>query len=420
MLDIKFIRENQEVVKEAIRKKRLTLNLDDLVNVDNRRLELLGEVEAARARQNEASALLGGQIEEADRRRLIGEMGDLKRKLQDKEDKLKSLMVEWKKLMLAVPNIPHVSVPDGDSDADNVEIRAVGDKPEFSFAPKNHWELLSALGWADFSRGAKVAGFRGYFLTGEAARWSLALWQFSFDCFIRQGFIPMFAPSLLRPEPFLGTGYLPQGADDLYKTQDGDYLSGTAEVGTMGYLMDEVVPRAELPKKFVSFSPCFRREAGSHGKDTKGLIRVHEFFKVEQVMIVEANHEASTLAHEELLAAAEELMRALGLPYRVVINASGDLGLGQVKKYDIEVWLPGEKRYCETHSISYFNDFQTRRLNIRYIDESDKKRFAHSLNGTGLATPRLIAALAENYQQSDGRIKAPAALAPYLNLIDRQ
>lgn len=401
------------MVKEAARKKHIKVDLDQLLKLDKARLKLMRQIEEARAKQNSAST----EITKADptsRASLIAGMTEIKTGLQKLEEGLRGVMMEWKKLMLEVPNVPDMSVPDGESDADNAELKQVGEKPKFDFTPKSHTELLPNSGMADFTRGAKVSGFRGYFLAGGAMRLSFALWQFALDELIGQGFTPMLVPSLVRPQPFLGTGYLPQEAEDLYKTQDGDYLSGTAEVATMAYFMDEVIAEANLPKKLVSFSPCFRREAGSHGKDTKGLIRVHEFYKVEQVIIGKASHEESVKCHEELLKNAENFVQKLNLPYRVVTNCAGDLGQGQVKKYDIEIWLPGENRYLETHSISYFHDFQTRRLNIRYKGE-EKLNFAHSLNGTLVATPRLLVAIVENYQNADGSIRVPEALKSYLN-----
>jgi seryl-tRNA synthetase len=229
----------------------------------------------------------------------------------------------------------------------------------------------------------------------------------------------MIVPSLVRREPFMGTGYLPQSEEDLYKTQDGDFLAGTAEVAMMSYYMDEVLDKKDLPIKFLAFSPCFRREAGSHGKDTKGLIRVHEFYKIEQVILCEANHQESVLQHEAITKNSEELMQALGLPYHVVVNCGGDIGLGQVKKYDIEAWVPSENKYRETHSSSYFHDFQTRRLNIRYKNEDGKLLFVHSLNNTALASPRILVPIIENYQQEDGSILIPEVLRPYMNNRER-
>lgn len=224
----------------------------------------------------------------------------------------------------------------------------------------------------------------------------------------------MIVPSLVRRVNFLGTGYIPQGEDDLYKTQDGDFLAGTAEVATMGYHMGDVLDAKELPLKYLSFSPCFRREAGSHSKDVKGLIRVHEFFKFEQVLLCEATHEESVKWHEWLNRNTEEFIESLNIPYHTVINCGGDLGLGQVKKYDIELWVPGENTYREISSASYFHDFQTRRLNIRYRDAEGKMQYAHSLNSTAVPTPRILVSLVENYQQADGSIKIPEALVPYL------
>lgn len=224
----------------------------------------------------------------------------------------------------------------------------------------------------------------------------------------------MIVPSLVCRVNFLGTGYIPQGEEDLYKTQDGDFLAGTAEVATMGYHMGEVLDAKELPLKFLSFSPCFRREAGSHGKDTKGLIRVHEFYKWEQLILCEASHEESVKWHEWLNRNTEEFIESLEIPYRTVLNCGGDLGLGQVKKYDIELWVPGEQTYREISSASYFHDFQTRRLNIRYRDTEGKLRFAHSLNSTAIPTPRILVSLVENYQQADGSVVIPDVLRSYM------
>ncbi|MEN9605014.1 MAG: seryl-tRNA synthetase, seryl-tRNA synthetase [Candidatus Parcubacteria bacterium] len=227
----------------------------------------------------------------------------------------------------------------------------------------------------------------------------------------------MIVPSLVRRETLLGTGYIPQGEEDLYKTQDGEYLAGTGEVATMSYYAGEVLEKKDLPKKIIAFSPCFRREAGSHSKDTKGLIRVHEFFKLEQVILCEASHGMSVDFHEELLKNTEELMQSLNLPYRVLLMCTADIGLGHVKKYDVEAWVPSQNTYRETHSASYFHDFQTRRLNIRYRDEEGKMRFVHSLNNTAIATPRILVPLIENNQQADGSIVVPEVLVPYMNGI---
>ena len=412
MLDIKFIRENKDLVADAARRKRVDFDVEALLAVDDRRKAALGSIEAKRAEQNAASDKISQAAPEA-RQALIAEMTSLKAALGKEEEEYKEIMREWQGLMVRVPNIPDMSVPQGDSDADNQEVKVWGEKPQFSFAPKSHVELMEKHKMVDLERGAKVAGFRGYFLTGAGAELNFALWKFIMDFWGKRGFTFMIAPSLVKREPFMGTGYLPQSEEDLYKTQDGEYLAGTSEVAAMGYHMDETLERTQLPTKFFAFSPCFRREAGSHGKDTKGIMRVHEFFKFEQVVLCEASHEESVRWHEELTRNSEEFIQALGIPYHVVVNCGGDLGLGQVKKYDIECWVPSEGKYRETHSSSYFHDFQTRRLNIRYKDAEGKTRFPHSLNNTAAATPRLLISLIENNQQEDGSIRIPEALRPY-------
>jgi len=414
MLDIHFIRENAELIKAGAVKKHIEVDIDRLIAVDDERKLIRQELDAKKAEQNRRSNEIQ-VLKDAEREKVIEQMQHLKAGMAEAEERLKEVMVEWQKLMLTVPNIPDMSVPDGESDEDNKEVKKWGVPASFTFPARSHVELMTKLGMADFERGAKVAGFRGYFLKGDGALLSYALWQFISDHFVKKGgFTPMIVPSLVRRESFMGTGYLPQSEEDLYKTQDGEYLAGTAEVATMGYHMDEVLDTKQFPIKYFSFSPCFRREAGAHGKDTKGLVRVHEFYKFEQVILCEASHETSVQHHEELTANAEEMLQLLRIPYHVVINCSGDLGLGQVKKYDIEAWMPSEGKYRETHSSSYFHDFQTRRLNIRYRDEQGEMKFAHSLNNTALATPRLLAVLIENYQQADGTIKVPEALVPYV------
>ena len=418
MLDIKFIRENPDLIKEAARKKHIVFDTVKLIEADELRLKILREVEDMRARQNAASDNIAKIQNPEERQKAIGEMKELKEKLLAKVEELRKANEIWKEMMLLVPNIPDVSVPEGESDAQNLEIKKWGEIPDFKakgFEPKGHIELMQKLDMADFERGAKVAGFRGYFLKNDGALLSYAIWQYGMEFFMKKGgFSPMIVPSLVRKETMFGTGYLPQGEEDLYKTQDADYLAGTAEVSAMGYHSDEILDKKDLPKKFLCFSPCFRREAGSHGKDVNGLIRVHEFYKLEQVVLCEADHQESVKWHEWVNRNTEEFMESLKIPYRTVINCGGDLGLGQVKKYDIELWVPNENKYREISSASYFHDFQTRRLNIRYKDESGKLRFAHSLNSTAAPTPRVIVSIAENYQQADGSILTPEVLRKYI------
>lgn len=414
MLDIKFIRENAEVVRDAARKKKIAFNIDELIAVDDERRAILTSVEDLRAKQNKAGESVGAVKDTVERDALIAELRVSKEALAAEEEKLKEVMKRWQMLMIQVPNIPDMSVPEGDSDADNKEVKVWGEKPTFSFTPKSHIDIMTTLDMIDLERGTKVAGFRGYFLKNDGALLSFAIWQAALAHFSKKQFTPMIVPSMVRREALLGSGYLPQGEEDLYKTQDGDYLSGTAEVATTSYYMDEVIAKEALPKRMLSFSPCFRREAGSHGKDVKGLIRVHEFFKLEQVVLCEASHEMSVRFHEELNRNTEEFIEALGIPYRTVANCGGDLGLGQVKKYDIELWVPLEEVYREISSASYFHDFQTRRLNIRYKDADGKLRFAHSLNSTAIPTPRILVSLIENYQQADGTVMIPKILQPYM------
>lgn len=413
MLDIKFIRDNKDIVVAGAKKKHLVVDVDALIALDDRRRSLTGKVEEKRALQNEFSKKIAA-ASPSERAAMIEEMQTVKEDMRTLETELKTVIDEWRTLMLSVPNVPDVSVPEGDSDAQNKEVRVWGTIPSFDFPVKNHYELMEQLGMADFDRGAKVAGFRGYFLKGAGAALDFAVWQYVFDFMMKKGYVPMFVPSLVRRETLLGTGYLPQGEEDLYKTQDGDYLAGTGEVATMGYFQDDIIPKEKLPLKILAFSPCFRREAGAHGKDTKGIFRIHEFMKWEQVVLCEASHEESVKLHEEITKNAEELVQGLGIPYHVVANCGGDLGLGQVKKYDIEVWHPSEKRYRESHSASYFHDFQTRRLNIRYRDEEEKLRFVHSLNSTALATPRFLISIIENYQTKDGGVRVPEVLQKYM------
>jgi seryl-tRNA synthetase len=416
MLDIKFIRENKDIVIAGARKKRMNVDIDRLLELDDQRRALQASLDGGRATQNQVSKEMPSA--DKDRREtLLLEMKNLKETLSGQEEKMTTVLQEWRALMVQVPNVPDMSVPEGDSDADNKEIRQWspasgfgGERPAFDFVPKNHVELMLANDMADFERGAKVAGFRGYFLKNDGAKLVWALEQFVQSRFAEKDFTPMIVPSLVRRESFVGTGYLPQSEEDLYKTQDGDYLAGTAEVSTMGYYMEEILDKKDLPIKWFAFSPCFRREAGSHGKDTKGVFRVHEFAKYEQVMLCEANHEESVRWHETLTENSEKLLQELKLPYRVVVNCGGDLGLGQVKKYDIEAWMPSEETYRETHSSSYFHDFQTRRLNIRYRDEEGTVRYAHSLNNTALAFPRILCQIVENNQHADGSITIPDVL----------
>ena len=414
MLDIKFIRENKDLIKEAARKKHSSFDVEALLVADEKRLSLLSRVEFLRGEQNKVSVALGGRIEENHRAQMIEEMRIVKDELKEKEDELRDTMVEWQALMLAVPNVPDMTVPDGESDAENQEVKQWGTKPSFDFEAKDHIELMTALRMVDVERGTKVHGFRGYFLTGDGARLCFAIWNYALEFFGSRGFVPVIPPVIVRKQNLYGTGHLPGDTEDYYMTQDGDALAGTAEVPLMGMYADEILDAQTFPLKYLGFSPCFRREAGSHSKDTKGLIRVHEFYKFEQVILCEASHQTSVTLHEELNRNTEEFIESLGIPYHTVINCGGDLGQGQVKKYDIELWVPKEGTYREISSASYFHDFQTRRFNIRYRDQEGKMHYAHSLNCTAIPTPRILVSLIENFQQADGTIRVPEVLRTYL------
>ena len=361
------------------------------------------------------SDAISAGVTDRERNTLIDKMRILKEELQVEEEELKHTMSVWREIMLQVPNVPDMSVPEGNSDGDNKEIKVWGEKPTFSFTPKSHIDIMTHLDMADFKRGVKVSGFRGYFLKNDGALLSYAIWNYAQDFFLARGFTPMIVPAIVRRSNLYGTGHLPNEAEDLYKTQDEDFFAGTAEVATMGYYADEVIDGSKLPIKFLSFSPCYRREAGSHGKDTKGLIRVHEFFKIEQVILCEAAHDESVKWHEWLNRNAEEFIESLGIPYHTVINCGGDVGLSQVKKYDIELWVPMEKKYREISSASYFHDFQTRRFNIKYRDQNGKVQYAHSLNCTAIPTPRILVSLVENFQREDGSVVIPKVLRKYMN-----
>ena len=424
MLDIKFIRENADIVKMAAKKKHIEVDIDRLLAVDDTRRDLMSKMETKKAEQNRVSADIVAAQDPVVKQQLITEMQDLKTEIQKDEAELKPVMEEWQTLMLQVPQVPDMTVPDGDSDADNLEHKVWGEQPQFDFEPKSHIDIMTNLGLADFERGTKVHGFRGYYLLGDGARLSWAIWNYAQDFFGEKGFTPILPPTIVRKENLYGTGHLPNEAEDVYHTQDEDYLIGTSEISVMGYYSNEVLEKEQFPVKFLGFSPCYRREAGSHGKDTKGLIRVHEFYKVEQVVLCEASHEESVKQHEWLNRNTEEFIESLGIPYHTVINCGGDLGQGQVKKYDIELWVPLEKKYREISSASYFHDFQTRRFNIRYRDTDPKApegaraggklRYAHSLNSTAIPTPRILVSLIENFQQADGSVKIPEPLQPYL------
>jgi seryl-tRNA synthetase len=414
MLDIKFIKENPDLIKEAVRKKNVSLDVDALLVLEDQRKAAMMEFENIRAEQNRLSDEIPKQSDATVRAAMVNDLKPLKEKVQAAEEAVRTIMKDWQALMLQVPNIPDMSAPEGPDEKSSVVQKTWGDKPTFDFNPKDHIEIMTALDIADFDRGVKVHGFRGYYLKGDAVKLCFAIWNYAMDFWTKRGFNPVMPPVITKREPLMGCGFIPQGEADIYKNQDDTYLVGTSEVGLMGMYMDEVVPKEQLPIKMLGFSPCYRLEVGSYNKDVKGLIRVHEFYKMEQVVLCEASHEESVKWHEEMNGSTEQFIESLGIPYQVLNASTGDMGLGKVKMYDIELWVPKEETYREISSASYFHDFQTRRLGIKYKDAEGKTRYAHSLNCTAIPTPRILVSLIENFQQADGRIKIPDVLVPYM------
>src|SRR6266487_209829 len=416
MLDLAFIRSHPDIVKEAARVKYNTLDIDYLLEVDRQVLELQRQVEEARAEQNKISKRIQ-QVgkDKVQRDALIAEGKLLADQIKAMEPILHQLEEERQQLLYLVPNIPDPSAPIGKDENDNVPLRYWGEKPTFDFEPLDHYALMQKLAVVDIERAVKIAGARSYALTGDAARVELALMNFAMDRMARKGFTPLIVPATAREFCFIGSGQFPKGRDQVYAIEDEDtFLVGTAEVSITGMYKDEILKVEDLPLRFVAFCPCFRREAGTYGKDTRGVFRVHQFNKVEQYVISQADHEDSVRWHEQLIGNAEELVQALELPYRVVNVSTGEMGDGKVGMYDLECWIPSEGRYRETHSCSYFHDWQARRVNIRYRDEDGKLKFVYTLNNTALASPRILLPLFEVHQQPDGSMRIPVAVRPYM------
>ena len=416
MLDLAFIRNNPDIVKEAARVKNNTLDIDHLLEVDRQVLALQRQVEDVRAEQNQISKRIqqAGKDKEL-RDTLIVQGKQLAEQIKALEPRLRELEDERQQLLYYVPNIPDPSAPIGKDENDNVPFKYWGEPPKFEFEPLDHYALMQKLDVVDIERAVKVAGARSYALKGDAARLELALMNFAMDRVARKGFTPIIVPAMARDFCFIGSGQFPKGRDQVYALEDEDlFLVGTAEVSITGMYKDEILKAENLPMTFVGYCPCFRKEAGTYGKDTRGVFRIHQFNKVEQYVICKADHEESVRWHEQLLANSEELVQALELPYRVVNVCTGDMGDGKVGMYDLECWIPSEGRYRETHSCSYFHDWQARRVNIRYRDEDGKVRFVHTLNNTAIASPRILLPLFEIHQQPDGSVRIPEALRPYM------
>jgi seryl-tRNA synthetase len=414
MLDIKFIRKNPGKVKEGIKKKGFDEKLvDEILEVDKERRKKIKEVEELRAKINRISKVIGKEKDEEKKKELLKESKEISEKLERLEEELKKKEEIFESLMAKLPNLPFDDVPVGKDETQNVVLREVGERPKFDFNPKDHLEIGERLDLIDVKRAAKTSGTRFGFLKNEAVLLEFAIINFTFNTLIKEGFIPVIPPVLIKEKPFWGMGYLDRGKEEVYYIpKDELYLVGTAEqiIGPMH--MDEIFEEKELPKRYLGFSSCFRREAGSYGKDTRGIFRVHQFDKIE--MFSFCKPEDSRKEHRFFLEMEEKLMQSLKIPYRVVHICTGDLGDPAAEKFDIEAWLPGQNRYRETHSTSNCTDFQARRLNIRYRTKSGKLEFVHTINGTAFAIGRILITILENYQQKDGSVKIPKVLHPYL------
>ena len=439
MLDIKFIRDKLDLVRKGAVDKRITVDLDRLVELDTKRRELQAQLDALRTQVNEEGQRVGllrnpksdwykkavadGKSpddikKEAERTQAL--LSELKPKIKQLEESEGPILEEFDKLMLLVPQPADPEAPLGKDDTENVEIRRVGEVRTFNFEPKDHVKLGTELGIIDIERGVKLAGSRNYLLRGDGALLHQAVLRLAQDMMIARGFVPMSVPVLVKEEVMYGTGYFPTGREQAYLCER-DVLSlvGTAEVPLTAFHSDEILGEDQLPIKLCAMSPCFRREAGAAGKDTYGLYRIHLFEKVEQVIVCRADRDESKRHHADICQNAEDVLKALELPYRVVNVCTGDLGMGQAMKFDIETWMPSRKSYGETHSASRFYEFQSRRLKLRYRDGAKKVHFCHTLNNTVIASPRILIPILELYQNADGTVTIPKALRPYLGGRER-
>ncbi len=419
MLDIKLIRSNPEYVKERLktRDEAYALMIDELLAVDEERRKIISEVESLKAEKNKLSKEIGllfreGKKEEAEKAKEAVQAKN--KKIEQLEKELKDIEARFNHILLSIPNIPHESVPVGKDEEDNVEIRRWGEPRKFDFEPLPHWEIGEKLGILDFERGAKLAGSRFTVMYKEAARLERALINFMLDLHTKEHkYTEVWTPVLVKPEILVGTGQLPKFEEDLYKVCDEDlYLLPTAEVSLTNLHAGEILKEEELPKYYTAYTPCFRREAGSHGKDVRGILRQHQFDKVELVKIVKPENSYEEL--EKLVQEAEKVLQLLELPYRVVELCTGDLGFSAAKTYDIEVWIPSQNRYREISSCSNTETFQARRAKIRYKTKEGKNQFVHTLNGSGLAVGRTLLAIMENYQKPDGTFDIPKVLKKYM------
>lgn len=427
MLDLKFIRDNPDTVRTMLKQRKMDAPLDQLINADRRWRELMGEAESLRSYQNTVSKKIAElKKTKGDASEQITEMRQVSQKIKELNESAQVKKSEMEEILVNIPNMPHSSTPVGNSEAENIEVKRWGGLPSFDFEPKPHWELAEALDIIDFRRGAKVAGSNFVLFKGIGAKLERALINFMLDLHVSQhGYTEVSPPFVANRPTMTGTGQLPKFEEDMYRcdrdeaNESGDlFLIPTAEVPVTNIFASEILDGRNLPINYTAYTPCFRREAGSYGRDTRGLVRVHQFDKVEMVKFTLP--ETSYDEHERLLTNAEDVVQALGLPYRVVTLCTADLGFAAAKCYDIEVWTAAEEKFLEISSCSNFEDFQARRANIRFRREPGAKpEFVHTLNASGLALPRVVIAILENYQQSDGSIRIPEVLKPYMGGVGR-
>ncbi|MEK7562993.1 MAG: serine--tRNA ligase [Patescibacteria group bacterium] len=425
MIDLDDLRKRPDTYQDAAKKKNIAISIADFLKLDQKRRELQKEVDGMRSTQNTASKKMPS-LKGDEKNAALAEMKTLSTQVKEGEEKLKTIEGEWKTMQYMLPAIPLDTVPVGKSDKDNVESKRVGTEKKFSFTPKDHVALGEALGIIDIPRGAKVSGARSYFLKGDGARLHQAVLRYTMDSLVEKGWT-LFSPPLMANEAcFIGTGFFP-GADqaNIYAVggqeeqggpieADNLHLIGTSEVTVCSYHSGEVLTAEDLPKRYAGYSACFRREAGTYGKDTKGLYRVHQFEKVEQVVLCEADTDIALAMFKEIRKNAEDLLQAMELPYRIVDVCTGDMGKGKVFMQDIETWMPSRNGYGETHSCSYLGDFQARRLNIKYTTKDGEKKFVHTLNNTCIASPRILIPILEIYQNEDGSVTVPEVLREYM------
>lgn len=422
MFDIRWIRDNAEAFDQALVNRGKSPLAADLLAIDDRRRAHMTRLQEAQARQNAASKEIGkakAQKDEARAAELMAEVAHLKAEIQAGEGEERAIQAELDARLAEIPNVPQADVPVGKDEHDNVEVRRVGTPRTFDFEPKQHFDIGEKLGLMDFDRAAKVSGARFVFLKGKLARLERALGQFMLDLHTdKHGYTEVDPPFLVKGDSAYGTGNLPKFEEDLFRTQEGFYLVPTAEVPLTNLVREEIVEEAVLPFRYTAWTPCFRSEAGSAGRDTRGMIRQHQFLKVELVSIT--TPEQSAAEHERMTASAEAVLKALDLPFRTITLCTGDMGFASQKTYDIEVWLPGQGAYREISSCSNCGDFQARRMNARYRPAEGKgTRFVHTLNGSGVAVGRALVAVLENYQNADGSVTIPTVLRPYMGGIER-